>query len=111
VQKGEVKEYYSRLTDIVRRYFEQRYGFMALEQTTDEILSELRRHPTAEEVWGETGEVLRRADMVKFARHMPSMSDHEKAMETARNIVERTRVKEPSFPASQGKENEPHAVV
>jgi hypothetical protein len=110
-QKGLVKEYYSRLTEIIRTYFENRYGFMAMEQTTDEILAELRRHPGAEAAWNEAEDVLRSADLVKFAKHMPSMSSHEGAMKSAYTIVDVTRTREHATSVTAGEEQKDHVVV
>ena len=90
-QQGRIKEYYSEGTEIVRRYFENRYGIMALEQTTGEIMSELKKHRHAEKVWQETETVLRRADLVKFAKLQPGIDEHEETLTVAFDIVEKTR--------------------
>src|SRR5665647_729517 len=42
-QKGEVKEFYSRLSDILRRYIDNRYGIMSPELTTDETVRMLQK--------------------------------------------------------------------
>jgi len=94
-QQGLIKQYYSEVTEIVRRYFENRYGITALEQTTDEIMSALRQHRHAETVWKETGEMLELADLVKFAKVRPDMADHERMFVTAQDIVQKTRIVEP----------------
>lgn len=94
-QKGLIKQYYSEATEIVRRYFENRYRFMALEQTTDEIMDALRKHRHAEPVWGTTEEMLRLADLVKFAKYRPDIPEHEQTMQAAYDIVQKTRVVEP----------------
>jgi hypothetical protein len=90
-QQGRIKEYYSELTEILRRYFENRYGLMALEETTDEILVGLRELHLRPAVSDEIEEVLRRADLVKFAKHKPVMAEHEQTLKQACTIVEKTR--------------------
>jgi hypothetical protein len=99
-QQGRIKEYYSELTEILRRYFEDRYGLMALEETTDEILLGLRGLDLRTAVSGEVEEVLRRADLVKFAKHKPVMAEHEQTLTRAYSIVEKTRTTAPT-PADQ----------
>jgi hypothetical protein len=89
-QQGLIKQYYSEVTEIVRRYFENRYGFMALEQTTEEIMYALRKHQHAEPVWEETERILRRADLVKFAKYQPGISEHEEMFDIAMDIVDKT---------------------
>jgi len=90
-QQGRIKEYYSEATEIIRRYFENRYDIMALEQTTDEIMHELKKHRHAEKVWAETERLLRRADLVKFAKYQPGIDEHEETLVVAFDLVEKTR--------------------
>ncbi len=91
-QAGQVKEYYSELTEILRRYFENRYSMPALEETTDEIMDGLRTLRPGTELLRSTESVLRLADLVKFAKHTPSMSDHEQAMDAVHVFVDRTKI-------------------
>jgi hypothetical protein len=91
-QAGHVKEYYSELTGILRRYFENRYTMPALEETTDEIMEGLRKLRPGAELLHNTETVLRLADLVKFAKHTPSMSDHEQSMEAVYVFVDRTKI-------------------
>ena len=76
-QKGEVKHYYSELTDIARNYIEEEIHIPAMESTTSELIEGLRRaakqqklklsHETVENL----EKVLRQADLVKFAKVKP----------------------------------------
>jgi hypothetical protein len=93
-QSGLIKQYYSEATEILRRYFENRYHFMALEQTTDEIMRDLRKHVHASEVFDETETLLRRADLVKFAKYQPGVPEHEEMMSGALSIVDKTKLVE-----------------
>lgn len=91
-QKGEVKEYYSRLSDILRRYVDNRYGISSPELTTDETVRML--HEAAVTTTGQMAivkEVLSLSDMVKFAKYMPDSSSNENAHENAVRFVEETR--------------------
>ena len=90
-QQGLTKQYYSELTEILRRYFENRYGMTALEETTDEIMHDLRSHLHAESLCGDAGRILRQADLVKFAKFLPPISEHEESLITAYNLVDKTK--------------------
>ena len=90
-QQGLIKQYYSEATEIIRRYFENRYRFMALEQTTDEIMDDLRRHVQLPDLLNETEGLLRRADLVKFAKYQPDIPEHEEMFSGALSIVDRTK--------------------
>ncbi len=91
-QQGQIKQYYTEVTDILRRYFENRYRLMALERTTDEILEDLRRIRLTSELLGKADRLLRRADLVKFAKHLPPTPEHEESLQIVYDVVERTRI-------------------
>ncbi|MBI4534995.1 MAG: hypothetical protein HY708_01865 [Ignavibacteriae bacterium] len=93
-QQGLIKAYYSELTEIIRRYFENRYNVRALEETTDEILHELRKHSHAAPILEESNTLLTLADLVKFATYQPGIPDHEEMMTIAYKIIDKTRVVE-----------------
>ncbi len=95
--EGQHKAYYSELTDIVRNYLEDEAGIDALESTSDELITLLEMRKDAGELPLEEGtleafkEVLRTADLVKFARHTP---ENQKASEDTRIVqlmVEKTQ--------------------
>lgn len=90
-QQGKIKEYYSEVTEILRRYVENRFGVMALEQTTDEILHALSGVSMEDGILAQMERMLRTADLVKFARYQPGVADHENMMTIAYDVVERTR--------------------
>lgn len=76
-QKGEVKSYYSELTDIARIYIEEEIDLPAMESTTSEVIAGLRLVAQKKQMKlsGETLEnlekVLKQADLVKFAKSLP----------------------------------------
>jgi hypothetical protein len=67
---------------------------MALEKTTDEIIDDLRNFSGAHTVLEQTDRVLRRADLVKFAKHEASIPEHEETLAVAFEIVDKTRIVE-----------------
>lgn len=76
-QKGEVKHYYSELTDIARNYIEEEIQIPAMESTTSELIEGLRKAAKQKKLKlsNETVEnlekVLKQADLVKFAKVKP----------------------------------------
>ncbi|MEL6635985.1 MAG: hypothetical protein AAFR05_04525 [Bacteroidota bacterium] len=90
-QQGQVKEYQSELTFIVREYLENRYGIQALESTTAEILTQLQFREFATEQQTRLQEMFQLADMVKFAKAIPEATMHGKLMENAEGFIRQTQ--------------------
>ncbi len=105
-QQGLVKEYYSEVTEIIRRFFENRWSIIALELTTDEILVQMKHIPEALAVWKEMESFFLVADLVKFAKYQPSPAEHENELRSAYDIV---RGMVPKAPAAT--ENEKQEVA
>lgn len=93
-QQGDVKLFYSEATEIIRQYFEGRYGIMALELTSDEVFAQLKRFSLDKEVTKLIEAYFIDADLVKFAKYMPVPSENEAVVPQALDIVERTKPKE-----------------
>lgn len=89
-----VKDYYSTLSDILRRYLENRYQFLALESTTDEILKELKQFIYKTQNIKDIEEFLRDADLVKFAKASPEEYRHEQYFKFVKQFVLETKVVE-----------------
>ena len=76
-QHGEVKEYYSELTDIVRNYIEEAIEIPAMESTTSELIeglkvaSQKKKMKLSKETIDNLFVVLKQADLVKFAKSKP----------------------------------------
>lgn len=89
-QQGEHKAYQSRVTDLLRGYIEERYKVPALERTTDELMAELRLSPLPADERILVENLLRSADLVKFAKVVPSAVENEQLMRSARHFVQTT---------------------
>lgn len=76
-QKGQVKEYYSRLTDILREYFDARFGVNAAEMTSDEIISAMKDHLSDAHRLNDLKKILELSDMAKFAKARPMDAENE----------------------------------
>lgn len=97
-QQGEVKAYYSELTDIVREYLEKRYSILALESTTDEIMRDLREKLSERLLREKLRGLLQNADLAKFAKFIPDAADNVEAMDIARDFIKSTKAVPSSNP-------------
>lgn len=86
-QQGKVKEYYSEVTEIIRRFFEKRWNIIALEMTSNEILEQMKNIPEALKIWKEMESFFLVADLVKFAKYLPSPAENTEEMNIAYRIV------------------------
>jgi hypothetical protein len=102
-QQGLVKQYYSEATEIFRRYLENRYTLQAMEETTDEILAGLRKLRFPDAMLGTAERILRRADLVKFAKFEPGIADHEEMITVIHDFVDKTKIVQmtPAAPAEE----------
>ena len=90
-QDGRIKEYHSELTDILRRYFENRFGIMAMEMTSVEILDALENgNMTGKETSALLSYILTMADLVKFAKLHPLPTENDLSMSHAVAVVNET---------------------
>ncbi len=88
---GEVEAFYRRLSAIVRRYVEGRFGLRAPERTTEEFLHEISGGPVISRAHQLLlRDFLQEADMVKFARFVPRQEQTGRAVTAAKAFVEQT---------------------
>ncbi len=92
-QNNEVKLYYTRLTDILRAYFEQQFGLSAMEQTTDELLQHIKHVTQLNQQRDNIQYILTTGDLAKFAKLQPLPDEHQLCMNKACEIVEWTKPK------------------
>jgi hypothetical protein len=90
-QKGMIKEYQSRLTDIIRTYLEDRYQISAMEMTSFEIQESLEKVNFERKYNDDLTYILQIADLVKFAKATPEGSIHADFMAKAVAFVENTK--------------------
>ena len=92
-QKGEIKNYYSRLTEILRQYLENRYSVSSLELTTSETLETLVRTGFKKDVtYNQLKTVLTGADLIKFAKYNPDPDENEMHYKNSWDFVEVTKL-------------------
>lgn len=87
---GDIKAFQTDLTHVLRSYLENRFALPALEATTVEISTAMKKHQLDED--GKIREVLEVADMVKFAKAIPDEQVHPAGIQTIRAFVLDTRL-------------------
>ena len=106
------KEYYTRLTDIVKAYLEEEVYILAKESTTDELLTKINllqekgKLNLNQETITNLKRVLQTADLVKFAKNKPSDDNAEYDRETIENVVIKTKEAIPLEPTDEQAINE-----
>lgn len=101
-QRGQIKEYYTRLTDILREYFEVRFNVNAAEMTSTEIIEAMRPHINDENGMPSLKELLYLSDMAKFAKAQPDAFENEQSIKYGYEIVNLTR---PAQPGTEKRES------
>jgi hypothetical protein len=95
VEQGQIKEFYERISGILRQYIEDRFNLHAPDRTTEEFLSELRfieSFAPADKQAVE--EFLTHCDLVKFAKHEPTTEQIQRTFDLVRDFVKRTQSEE-----------------
>jgi hypothetical protein len=90
-QQGRSKEYYTQVTETLRKYVANRFGINAMEMTSDEILTIIRRENEAESVYENLKQILQLADFVKFAKLNPLPDENDLSMMNAYLFVNQTK--------------------
>lgn len=94
-QKGQSKEYYTELTDAIRVYIKDRFGFNALEMTSTEIIEQLLQVKDKAAI-ADLRELFQTADLVKFAKHNPLMNENDANLLSAIDFINETKeIEEP----------------
>lgn len=90
-QNDKTKLYYVELTNIIRIYIERRFDIDALEMVTDDIIYSLTSTTTKSDAIESLETMLKKADLVKFAKFQPIAEDNISALEVATRFVEVTK--------------------
>jgi len=95
VERGIVKEYYFRLSDIFRTYIENRFDIPAVEQTTPELVPEINKLGKIDSVIKlKTEEFLKYSDLVKFAKYSPEQEEIEVNRQKIVSVIAETKEEE-----------------
>ena len=92
-QTGQVKEYHTQLTDVVREYIDRRFEVSSVEQTSDETLRAMRPLLSSQkELYEQLRKMLTLADLVKFAKWTTTPDENEQSLRSAYALVKETTV-------------------
>ena len=91
------KEYYTKLTDTLRKYIEDRYGFNAMEMTSSEIIDRLEKALTddtkdAATMKAELRQLFTTADLVKFAKYSTMINENDANLVSAIDFINQTKL-------------------
>jgi hypothetical protein len=90
-QQGRVKEFYTLVTETLRRYISLRFAISAMEMTSAEILYIIRRENEADSVYENLRQILELADFVKFAKLNPQQNENELSLMNSYLFVNQTK--------------------
>jgi hypothetical protein len=92
IKAGEIKEFYERISNILRHYIEHRFELRAPERTTEEFLIELQWTDVLSAPDKETiVEFLRHCDLVKFAEYNPTSEQIQQTFNLVKDFIEKTK--------------------
>ena len=94
VTSEDPKEYYTRLTDTLRKYIEERYGFNAMEMTSSEIIDQLMKNADQESL-AELRQLFLTADLVKFAKYSTLINENDANLVSAVDFINKTKIEQP----------------
>ena len=93
-QQGQVKEYHTQLTDVVREYIARRFEVSSVEQTSDETLRDIRPLLIErKDLYDQLRKMLTLADLVKFAKWSTTPDENELSLRNAYTFVKETATK------------------
>ena len=97
VQSENQKEYYTKLTDTLRKYIEERYGFNAMEMTSSEIIERLEQalaadSQSAQTMQDELRHLFTTADLVKFAKYSTLINENDANLVNAIEFINQTKL-------------------
>ena len=93
VRREDPKLYYTELTEVLRTYIKDRFGFNALEMTSSEIIEHLLEVKDQQSI-SDLKTLFMTADLVKFAKHAPMMNENDMNLVNAVDFINQTKVEE-----------------
>ena len=93
IQREDPKLYYTELTEAIRTYIKERFGFNAMEMTSSEIINRLLEEKDPQSI-SDLKLLFETADLVKFAKHAPMMNENDMNLVNAIDFINQTKVEE-----------------
>ena len=105
LRRAQYKAYCSELTEILKRYLERRYQFLALESTTFELMRHLKGFGIEREAFQKIDSVMNFCDLVKFAKLAPQPAELIEINRSAQSIIDLTKQIETPIPTATSTES------
>lgn len=93
-QRGMEKEYYTELTDILRKYIDRRFNIDAPEMISDDIIASVHLATDTKSATDGLAQILKLADLVKFAKYTPFADENDLSLVNAFLFVNQTKIEE-----------------
>jgi hypothetical protein len=108
-QRGMEKEYYTELTDILRKYIDRRFSIDAPEMISEDIIAAVHLATDTKSATDGLSQILKLADLVKFAKYTPFADENDLSLVNAFLFVNQTKVEERPAAEEQTAQNEADA--
>ena len=92
-KREDPKAYYTELTDVIRVYIKERFGFNAMEMTSSEIIERLLEEKDKDSI-RDLKAMFETADLVKFAKYAPLMNENDMNLVNAVDFINQTKIEE-----------------
>jgi len=83
----QVKQYFTRLNDVLRVYLKRKFSYSTLEKTNEEMILQLRNSKLSGDDFSNLAQALRMNDFIKFAKYIPSHGEREEVYRVIRNSI------------------------
>jgi hypothetical protein len=83
----EVKQFFTRLNDVLRVYLKRRFNYSTLEKTNEELILQLRTSKLPGEQFSSLAQALRMNDFIKFAKYVPNENEKMEVFQVIRNSI------------------------
>lgn len=100
-EHNQTKQYYTEMTDILRRYLYRVYGMETLDKTSNEILEAFRTEIGKERMYAELSKILGTADLAKFAKYQPEADENIGLLSASMAFIEEHKPKQESTESAQ----------
>jgi len=92
LKQGLLKQYYTGCSEILRKYLEDRFFIVALEETTPEILRDIKPQEIKKDFLDNLKQILELSDFVKFAKYIPNEDENNTILQNCIDFVENTKI-------------------
>jgi oxygen tolerance protein BatD len=87
-----IKQFYTECSEILRKYLEDRYFIVALEETTGEILRDMKSQEIKKDYLDNLKQILELSDYVKFAKYIPNQDENNTIIQNCIDFVNDTKI-------------------